>query len=80
MASVLKWRRPTYPDIISFVLDDNEVIALSKKPLGVMCSYTGSNDPLIETEENKCEGYIQVHPREFLAAIHTLLSMYNIFY
>ena len=33
----------------------------------------------IEMEENKCEGYVQVNPREFLAAIQRLLSMKNIF-
>jgi len=78
VASVLKWRRPKYPDFISFVLEDNEVISLSKKPLGVMCNYIGPNDPITEIEENKCEGYVQVNPRDFLAALQRLLSTKNL--
>ena len=78
VASVLKWRRPKYPVFINFVLDDNEVISLSKKPLGIMCTYVGPNDPVTELEENKCEGYVQVNPRDFLAAIQRLLNVKNI--
>ena len=78
VASVLKWRRPIYPDIIAFVMDDNEVISLSKKPLGVMCEYLGPNIAITETEENKCEGFVQVNPRDFMASLQRLLLNSNL--
>ena len=79
VASVLKWRRPKFPDIISFVLDDNEVISLSKKPLGVMCTYVGPNNPVTTSDENKCEGFVQVNPRDFLASLQRLLSVKSVY-
>ncbi len=65
--------------MISFVLDENEVISLSKKPLGVMCTYVGPNNAVTATEENRCEGLVQVNPRDFLAAIQRLLSLRNVY-
>lgn len=78
VASVLKWRRPRYADVIRFVLEENEVIALAKKPLGVMCNYVGPNEPVTEMEENKCEGCVQVNPRDFLAGLQRLLNTKNL--
>ncbi len=76
----MKWRRPKCPEMISFVLEDNEVVSLSKKPLGVMCSYVGPNNPISASEEeNKCEGLVQVNPRDFLAALQRLLTMRNLY-
>lgn len=79
MAAVLKWRRPKCPDFISFVLDENEVISLSKKPLGVMCSYVGPNNPVTASDENKCEGFVQINPRDFLASIQRLMLGKNLY-
>lgn len=43
-----------------------------------MCTYIGPNDPVTEIEENKCEGYVQVNPRDFLAALQRLLNTKNL--
>jgi hypothetical protein len=43
-----------------------------------MCNYVGDNNPITEIEENKCEGYVQVNPRDFLAALQRLLSTKNL--
>jgi len=65
--------------MISFVLDENEVISLSKKPLGIMCSYVGPNTPITASDDNKCEGFAQVNPRDFLASLQRLLTMKNVY-
>ncbi len=43
-----------------------------------MCSYVGPNNPVTGSEENKCEGFVQVNPRDFLAAIQRLLTVKSI--
>lgn len=79
IASVLKWRKPCFPEVIPFVLDDNEVIALSKKPPGTMCTYIGPNNAITSNEENVSEGFVQVNPRDFLSALQRSLSMKNVY-
>lgn len=79
VASVLKWRRPCYPEVIPFMLDDNEVIALTKKLPGTMCTYIGPNNAVTANEENVCEGFVQVNPRDFLAALQRTLSLKNVY-
>ncbi len=79
VAAVLKWRRPKRPEVISFMLDENEVIATSKKPLGCMCTYVGPNNAVTASDENVCEGFVQVNPRDFMAAFQRFLSVKNVF-
>ena len=79
VAAVLKWRRPQRPQVISFMLDENEVIATAKKPLGCMCTYVGPNNPVTASEDNVCEGFVQVNPRDFMAAFQRFLSVKNVF-
>lgn len=70
---MLKWRRPRHPAFIDFVLEKSDVLALTKKPL-VMCEYVGRSCPVAELEENKCEGHVQVNPREFMIAVQRLVA------
>ena len=79
VAAILKWRRPKRPEVISFMLDENEVIAASKKPLGSMCTYVGPTNAVTASEDNVCEGFVQVNPRDFMAAFQRFLSVKNIF-
>lgn len=37
------------------------------------------NDPVTELEENKCEGYVKVNPREFMIAVQRLVNVKGIY-
>jgi len=79
VAAVLKWRRPKYPVFIRFILEKSDILGLTKKVPGMICEYIGVNTPVTELEENKCEGYVQVNPREFMLAVQRLINVKGIY-
>jgi hypothetical protein len=79
VAAVLKWRSTKCPACVRFVLERSDILGLTKKVPGMICEYVGSNSPVTELEENRCEGYVQVNPREFMTAVQRLVNVKGIY-